>query len=122
MTLVVFDLDFPEVVGTCMKKLGCFVVSDNGARAVEVGAGLGDEGLTSFTDSVGGWAVTGSRLNATFRFFRGRRVPVACVPGNCTVGPGIDADALGSAPSCGQSSGVGSCDRRLFSPYLRLLG
>lgn len=99
---MVFDLGFLEVVGTCMKKLGCSVVSDNGARGVEAGAELGDEGLTSFADNIGGWSVTGSRLKATFRFFCGRRVPVACVPGDCTVGhPGIDADALGSAPSCG---------------------
>lgn len=97
-----FDLGFPEVVGTCVEDLVRSVVSDNGTRVVEAGVELGDEGLTSFADNVGGWAVTGSRLNATFRFFRRRRVPVTCVPGNCTVGhPGIDADALGSAPSCG---------------------
>jgi hypothetical protein len=98
----VFDLDFPEVVGTCVEDIVRSVVSDDGARVVESGAGLGDEGLSSFVNKVGGWAVTETRSNATFRFFRGRRVPGTCVLGNCTVGPpGVDADAQGSAPSCG---------------------
>lgn len=53
------DLGFPEfVVGTCVKDLVRSVVLDDdcGARAVEAGAGLGDESPTSFPDNDGGWA------------------------------------------------------------------
>ena len=78
----------------------CSVVSDGGAMAVEVGAGLGNKGRTSFPDIDGGWEVTGSQLNATFRFFRGRRVPATRRLGNCAVLiSGRDTDALGSALS-----------------------